>query len=102
MLSCIRLRCVAAHPRHWGNRFPQQLRLLADEESNKNRDKKYGKLWNKQIGELVRKRNMLALIGEYVELQEKYVDSRLRSNKMLIELAKAVWSYETLSHGKSQ
>ncbi|KRF80377.1 uncharacterized protein Dvir_GJ20002, isoform E [Drosophila virilis] len=49
-------------------------------------------MWRKQISELVRKREMLALISDYIQLQERYVESRLRSNKRLLNYAKRIWS----------
>lgn len=34
---------------------------------------------------------MLSLIGEYIGLQEKYVNAKLRNNKQLLEIAKKSW-----------
>lgn len=70
------------------NPMPQQLRLKSDDEKIRTLEKKNLALWSKQIGELVRKRQMLALIGEYIELQEEYVVSKLQSNKKMLKIAK--------------
>ncbi|KAL7737054.1 hypothetical protein ACLKA6_005275 [Drosophila palustris] len=82
-------RCVATNLTVMANPLPQQLRLLSDDEKIRKLEKKNLAIWSKQIGELMRKRDLLALIGEYIELQEQYVVSKLRSNKKMLKNANA-------------
>ncbi|KAM8713998.1 hypothetical protein ACLKA7_014197 [Drosophila subpalustris] len=82
-------RCVATNLTGMANPLPQQLRLLSDDEKIRKLEKKNLAIWSKQISELMRKRDLLALIGEYIELQEQYVVSKLRSNKKMLKNANA-------------
>ncbi|KAM8713997.1 hypothetical protein ACLKA7_014197 [Drosophila subpalustris] len=89
MWCCLRHRCVATNLTGMANPLPQQLRLLSDDEKIRKLEKKNLAIWSKQISELMRKRDLLALIGEYIELQEQYVVSKLRSNKKMLKNANA-------------
>ncbi|EDW09435.2 uncharacterized protein Dmoj_GI19035, isoform D [Drosophila mojavensis] len=61
---------------------------ITEEEKAKITKAKISAMWSKQVENLLRKREMLSLIREYIVLQERYVSSRLTTNKRLLAHAK--------------